>query len=332
MLTVLRFNFAVPDLDRGRLAASYQAGVEMARYADAHGVGMVSLEEHHGADNGWSSAPLTIAGLILGATSKVHVIVQALLVPLHDPLRLAEQLATLDLASRGRITAVAGMGYRPVEYAEAGLDWSRRAALLEESLEAMLAAWSGEPFEFRGRTTRATPPAASAPAQLLWVGGGVKASARRAARLGLPFCPLIHSPELESYYYERAAEYGTSGFVVLPPANTVFTHVAEDPDKAWAELGEHFLHEATLYSSWQPEGQTSAARSHATTVAELRAEGRYRVVSPDELVAEAQAGGADVVVLHPLVGGMPPERAWESLRLYVEQVLPRATAEPASES
>ncbi|MBL7494905.1 LLM class flavin-dependent oxidoreductase [Frankia sp. CNm7] len=325
MISVLRLNFAVPGLDRGALAASYQAGVEMARYAEDAGIAMVSLEEHHGADNGWSPAPLTNAGLILGATKKVHVIVQALLVPLSDPLRLAEQLAVLDLASRGRVTAVAGLGYRPEEYADAGLDWSRRGALLDESLAAILGAWTGEPFTYRGRTVRITPPPASPPAQLLWVGGSVKASARRAARLGLPLCPPNNSPELEAYYYEQCAEHGTSGFVIMPGADTTFVHVAEDPEKAWAELGEYFLHEATLYASWQPPGQTSAAHSHASTVDELRAEAKYRILSPDECVERAR-GGAGVTVLHPLCGGMPPERGWESLRLYGEKVLPRLAA------
>ncbi|MBL7491395.1 LLM class flavin-dependent oxidoreductase [Frankia sp. AgB1.9] len=333
MLSVLRFNFAVPGLDRGALGAAYQAGIEMAGYADEAGIPMVSLEEHHGADNGWSPAPLVNAGLILGATKRVHVIVQALLVPLSDPLRLAEQLAVLDLASRGRITAVAGLGYRPVEYADAGLDWSRRGALMDESLTAMLAAWTGEPFEYRGRTVRVTPPPASPPAQLLWVGGSVKVSARRAARLGLPLCPANNLPELEAYYYEQCAAQGTSGFVVMPPTETAFVHVAEDPDKAWAELGEHFLAEATLYSSWQPEGQTSAAHSHATTVEELRAEGRYQILTPDECVRRGLSAGpgelGPVTVLHPLCGGMPPERGWESLRLFVEKVLPRVAAEAA---
>ncbi|MBX6388785.1 MAG: LLM class flavin-dependent oxidoreductase [Frankia sp.] len=327
MLSILRFNFAVPGLDRGALAASYQAGVEMARYADEAGFAMISLEEHHGAENGWSPAPLVNAGLVLGATRRVHVIIQALLVPLNDPLRVAEQLAVLDLASGGRITAVAGLGYRPQEYADAGLDWSKRAALLDECLDAITSAWTGEEFEYRGRRLRVTPMPRSARAQLLWVGGSVKASARRAARLGLPLCPPSNLPELEAYYHAQCAARGTSGFVVMPPPDLSLIHVAEDPDKAWAEIGKHFLHEATLYSSWQPPGQTSAAHSHATTLEELRAEGRYRILTPQECVARAvgdgDTPGAPTTVLHPLCGGMPPEEGWKSLRLYVEEVLPR---------
>jgi alkanesulfonate monooxygenase SsuD/methylene tetrahydromethanopterin reductase-like flavin-dependent oxidoreductase (luciferase family) len=324
VLTLLRFNFAVPGLDRAALSSAYRAGVEMARYADTRGLDMVSLEEHHNADNGWSPTPLLNAGLILGATERARVLIQALLVPLHDPLRLAEQLAVLDLASGGRITAVAGLGYRPEEYAAAGVDWSARGALLDEALEAMLAAWRGEPFDYRGRRVRVTPPPVSPPAQLLWVGGGVKASARRAARFGLPFCLMDHQPDLAAYYEAQCAERGVSGFTMIPAEDTALIFVAEDPDKAWAELGEHFLHEAVTYAAWQPPGQTSAAISHATNIDEMRAEGRYQILSPDECLARARAKGeAGVTVLHPLCGGLPPERAWECIHLYFDKVLPQ---------
>jgi hypothetical protein len=99
------------------------------------------------------------------------------------------------------------------------------------------------------------------------------------------------------------------------------THVAADPDKAWHELGNHFLHEAATYASWQTPDIRSAVHSHATTVDELRAEGIYQVLTPDECVQRAQESGA--VNLHPLVGGMPVDAGWESLRLYCDEVLPR---------
>ena len=100
----------------------------MAAVADRNGFMAVSLEEHHGVDDGWSPAPLTTAGLILGRTKNMRVMVQALLVPLNDPLRVAEQVAVLDLASGGRINVVAGLGYRPEEYADGrrGLEDARR--------------------------------------------------------------------------------------------------------------------------------------------------------------------------------------------------------------
>ena len=76
--------------------------------------------------------------------------ISALLVPLHDPLRIAEDIAVLDLMSGGRLLIIGGMGYRPEEYAAHGKDWTNRGKLMDECVDALLKAWTGEPFEYRG--------------------------------------------------------------------------------------------------------------------------------------------------------------------------------------
>lgn len=200
---------------------------------------------------------------------------------------------------------VAGIGYRPEEYERAGVEWGRRGRLQDELLETLLRAWTGEPFPYRGRTVRVTPRPYTRPHPMLLVGGSSRAAARRAARFGLPFFPSAHLPELEAYYQERRAEAGTDGFCMMPAAETPLLHVSLDPDRTWAEYGEHFLHEARTYASWQSKDIRSAVRSAATTVAELRAEGVYRIVTPEECAAAA--GELDSLVLHPLCGGMPVE-------------------------
>jgi alkanesulfonate monooxygenase SsuD/methylene tetrahydromethanopterin reductase-like flavin-dependent oxidoreductase (luciferase family) len=318
-VTVVRLNLVDPDATPESLSRRYRAAVEMAAFADEKGIDTVQTEEHHGAANGWLPSPLTFAGAVLGATRRIAVTVSALIVPLYDPLRLAEDIAVLDLVSGGRLVTVAGIGYRPEEYAGLGREWKRRGALQDEALETLLAAWTGEPFEYRGRTVRVTPRPYTRPHPTLLVGGSSKAAARRAARLGLPFFPSAHLPELEAYYKERLVEYGTEGWTMMPAAETPLLHIAEDPDRAWAEYGGHFLHEARTYASWQSAGIRSAVRSAAATVGELRAEGVYRIVTPDECVAL----GLDNYVLHPLAGGMPVEEGWRGLRLFAEQVLPR---------
>lgn len=261
---------------------------------------------------------------MFGATKKIAVTVSAIIGPLHDPLRLAEEIAVLDLLSAGRLVTVAGIGYRPEEYEERGVDWGRRGKLQDLLLETLLQAWSGEPFTYQGRTVRVTPRPFTRPHPLLLVGGSSKAAARRAARLGLPFFPSAHLPELETYYRERCAEYGTEGWTMMPAEQTPLLHLSEDPDRSWELYGEHFLHEARTYASWQSKDIRSAVRSTATTVAELRAEGVYRIVTSDECVALGRE--LESLVLHPLCGGMPVEEAWRSLRLLGETVLPRLTA------
>ncbi|MEU3461838.1 LLM class flavin-dependent oxidoreductase [Streptomyces sp. NPDC006733] len=323
-VTVIRFNLVDPAAEPTSLSDRYKAALEMAAYADDRGVGTVQTEEHHGAENGWLPSPLTFAGAVFGATRRIAVTVSALIGPLYDPLRLAEDIAVLDLLSGGRLVTVAGIGYRQAEYDAHGRDWKHRGKLQDEVLETLLTAWTGEPFEYRGRTVRVTPRPFTRPHPLLLVGGSSKAAARRAARLGLPLFPSANLPELEAYYRERLAEYGTEGWCMMPPAKVPLLHLSEDPDRAWARYGEHLLHEARTYASWQSADIHSAVRSAATGVEELRREGVYRIVTPDECVALAEAGGDQAsLVLHPLCGGMPVDEGWRSLHLLAEQVLPR---------
>ncbi|OLZ66884.1 luciferase [Streptomyces sp. IMTB 2501] len=317
-VTVVRFNLVAPGASPAALSARYRAALEMARYADEHGISTVQTEEHHGAENNWLPSPFAFAGAVFGATRNIAVTVSAVIGPLHDPLRLAEEIAVLDLLSGGRLVTVAGIGYRPEEYALLGVDWKRRGRLQDELLETLLKAWSGDAFTYQGRTVRLTPRPYTAPHPLLLVGGSSKAAARRAARLGLPFFPSAHLPELEAYYKEKLTEYGTEGWTMMPPAETPLLHLAEDPDRAWAVYGEHFLHEARTYASWQSGQIRSAVKSAAATVEELRAEGVYRILTPEQCVTQ----GLDSLVLHPLAGGMPLEEGWRSLRLFAERVLP----------
>lgn len=317
-VTVVRFNLVEPGASPAALGARYRAALEMAAYADERGVTLVQTEEHHGAENNWLPSPFVFAGAVFGATRRIAVTVSAIIGPLHDPLRLAEEIAVLDLLSGGRLVTVAGIGYRPEEYALFDVDWKRRGRLQDELLETLLRAWTGEEFEYRGRTVRITPRPLTEPHPLLLVGGSSKAAARRAARLGLPFFPSAHLPELEAYYKERLVEYGTEGWTMMPAAETPLLHVCEDPDRAWAEYGGHFLHEARTYAAWQSAGVRSAVRSAATTVEELRAEGVYRILTPEQCVAQ----GLDNLVLHPLAGGMPVAEGWRSLRLFAERVVP----------
>ena len=321
VLSVLRLNMTLPGLDPDRLSEMYAAALDMAGFADANGFTAVTTDEHHGADDGWMPATLVFTGMLAARTRRVAVTVQALLLPLHDPLRVAEDLAVLDLASAGRVAVTLGLGYRPEEYAAHRKDWAQRGRLMDEAVEALLTAWRGEPFEYHGATVKVTPTPRTKPHPPVMIGGSGRPGARRAARFGLPFAPPAYLPELEAYYYEQCDQHGTTGFVVSPPADIALVFVAEDPDRAWAEVGHHLLHEATTYAGWQTPDIKSSVHSHATTVDELRAEGIYQILSPDDCRARATERGDDaLVVLHPLCGGMPVDRAWECVRLYADAV------------
>lgn len=317
---LMRLNFVHPDpTDPQHMSDRYRAGIDLAEYADRHGFAMVSTEEHTATPMGWSPTPLLTAAMILNRTENLSVAITALLVPLHDPVRLAQQMSVIDLVSKGRLSITTGIGYRPAEYAALGLEWKRRGKILDECLETMLKVWSGEPFEINGETIQVGPMPYSRPHPMVMVGGSSPAAAKRAARFGLPLQLPAPLPEIEALYYEECEKHGTAGFCIAPE-QVAMVNVVEDPDKAWAELGEHFWFEASTYDSWQPPGQTSAVHTHASSVEELRAEGIYQFLTPEQAVDRIRETGA--LSLHPLCGGMPIDAAWSSMEMVVDKVLP----------
>ena len=97
-------------------------------------------------------APLTAAAAIVGATERIPLLLSAVLLPLHDPIRVAEQLVVLDHLSRGRVWTVLGAGYRPEEFAMAGEDVKRRGQDARGAASACCSqAFTGEPFTYEGR-------------------------------------------------------------------------------------------------------------------------------------------------------------------------------------
>ena len=119
-VSAIRFDLRRAPFATVSEADQYAECVAMARWADEHGFASVTISEHHGVD--FVSAPTALAGVLLGATRHAHVMVNALLVPLHDPVRLAEQVATLDVTSGGRFTFIGGLAYRHEEFAMAAVD------------------------------------------------------------------------------------------------------------------------------------------------------------------------------------------------------------------
>ncbi|MCA1833333.1 MAG: LLM class flavin-dependent oxidoreductase [Actinomycetota bacterium] len=324
MVTIaLRYDLRSPEWAATSHAEAYATTLDQCAWADENGIDMVVLSEHHGMEDGFLPAPLTLAAAIAGRTKRIPISVAAALIPLHDPVRLAEQLAVLDLASGGRVSIVAGAGYATHEFEMAGVDRKKRGALLEEYLGVMKQAWTGEPFDYKGRTIRVTPKPMSKPHPPIFMGGSSEKAARRAARLNLWFFPSIADVELMRMYKEECEAVGYAGFCVLP-GGPGFVLVTEDPEKVWSEIAKYAWYDADTYRSWQTGGNRSEVATKAGNVEELKSEGIYRVVTPDECVALAEELGAfGVITLHPLMSGIPVELGWESLELFRSKVLPR---------
>jgi hypothetical protein len=107
---------------------------------------------------------------------------------------------------------------------------------------------------------------------------------------------------------------------------TSFFHIAEDPEKGWDAIAPYAMHEANAYGEWMAEaglaGVEVGGYAMAPDADTLKATGQYRVLTPAEVLAEVEAGTMSTLGFHPMMGGIPPELAWESLRLFESQVLP----------
>ncbi len=318
---MLRFDMRAPDA--GAPAAElYRAALEMAEWGEANGCLAVQVSEHHSSPDGYLPAPLVLAAALAGRTRRLPIQIAALILPLHDPIELAEQMVVLDLAAGGRVTYVLAVGYREAEYAACGRDFATRGRRMDVCLAALQQAFRGEPFSFEGRPVRVLPRPATAGGPTLLLGGGSPAAARRAARFGLGMLTQGGDPSLAALYRAECEKLGRApGLFIDPPADTVASaFVAEDPDRAWERLGPHLLHDARMYADWL--GQSgSVTKSAAASVDELRAErGPYRIFTPEEAIAHVRRSG--VLLMQPLCGGIPPALAWESLELVAKRVLP----------
>ena len=321
----LRFDLRNPAFAGVSMTDRYQAALDMTEWADRLGFVAITVSEHHGVDDGYLPSPLTMAAAIAARTKTARISLAAVVGPFYDPLRLAEDVAVVDRISGGRLDLVIANGYVASEFAMFGRRLADRPAAAEELVTTLRAAWTGEPFTFRGRTVEVTPTPHQPGGPAIALGGTSEAAARRAARLG---CRLMGpSPAAWEIYREEALALGQPDPGPHPGGDTNFFHLATDVEKGWTEVAPYAMHEATSYGRWMDEAGVGRVGGWAAPPAdadELRATGQYRVLTPDDLVAELQAGGPFAFALfHPLLGGIPPELGWSSLRLFEEEVLPR---------
>lgn len=319
---MMRFDMRVPGMTTAQIAEQYRGAIAMAAWADQNGPFSLAISEHHASQDGYIPAPLMLASAMAAVTERVSIMVAATLLPLYDPVRLAEEMIVIDHISRGRVSYVLGIGYRPDEYALFGLDFKRRGAIADEKLAQLLAAF--EQASGAESMPRITPAPYSGERPMLFWGGGSKPAARRAGRNGLGFVAQNDAPGLEDTYRQACAEAGHQpGLCMIPPADKpgiVFVH--PDPDQAWEEIGSYLLADATSYAEWNRQaGLDATVLSQSASVEALREEqGNYRIVTIDEAVALVQQWGS--LPLHPLCGGIPVDIAWPYLRRVVEEVAP----------
>jgi alkanesulfonate monooxygenase SsuD/methylene tetrahydromethanopterin reductase-like flavin-dependent oxidoreductase (luciferase family) len=323
----LRFDLRNPEFAGTSMADRYAAAIDMAEWADELGFVIVVLSEHHGSDDGYLPSPLAMAAAIAARTEQARIRVAAIVAPFHDPLRLAEDIAVVDLVSGGRLDVVLAAGYVPGEFEMFGCDVSERVRRTTEVVTTLRQAWTGEPFEYRGRTVQVRPaPAQPGGPQIVLGGSGPKA-ARRAARIADDFMPSDGA--LWEVYREEVIAQGRPDPGPYVGGDTSAFHLAHDVERAWKEYAPFAMHEVNAYGAWMASAGIGAEGGYeAIADADaLRATGQYRVVTPDDLAEEIRAKGEfGFTLFHPMVGGVPPDMAWESLRLFEREVLPQLDA------
>jgi alkanesulfonate monooxygenase SsuD/methylene tetrahydromethanopterin reductase-like flavin-dependent oxidoreductase (luciferase family) len=265
-----------------------------------------------------------MAAAIAARTSKARIAINAIVAPFYDPLRLAEDAAVVDLLCEGRLDLTLAAGYAHSEFAMFDVPMSERPKRMREMVETLKAAWTGKPFEYRGRTVQVLPAPAQPGGPRITLGGSSEAAARRAARIGDGFLPS--DPQFWSHYQDECIKVGKPDPGPYLGGDTSVVALAPDPDAAWQELGPFFLHEVNAYGAWQADDDVQTTYKTTAGIDELRATGQYRVLTPAEYVTEMNAAGPfGFSMLHPMVGGTTPDLAWRTLKLYEEEVLPKLT-------
>jgi probable F420-dependent oxidoreductase len=297
----------------------YAESLDEVAAADQLGFDAVWMSEHHLTDDGLLPSPLVMAAAIAARTSRIRIGTNILVLPLHHPLRVAEDAAVADLISGGRLVLGVGQGYAEDEFAAFGADRRHRGTLLEEGVTLLRQAWSPEPIDFHGNhwsysQLRITPqPERPIP---IYVAGVTPAGLRRAARLGdavIIYCAKPADLRARRALLDQVA-------VGQPLTCTSILHVADDADQAWAEAAPGIAY---------LEGQIATYGGRGDLPAPQR--GDYLIGTPHEVTEQLIALHHDIQFDHfahwARLPGLSHNRALESLQLFATEVIPTVTSQ-----
>lgn len=327
---VIRFDMRNPQPGTAK-ALLYETALDMAVWADRAGFDILEVSEHHGAEDGYIPSPAVLASAFAARTNNIRIRLTMVTLPFNHPLRIAEDIAVLDIISNGRIQAGFAGGYVPHEFAMFGIERSRRGQIVENGIETIKRAWTGEPFEFEGRRVQVRPTPLQRPRPPIWMGGSSHAAARRAARIADHF--YTTDAVLYGIYREAALDLGRADPGPWRDTGSGFFLVAEDPEAEARRMAPYILHECNSYGRWAAAENPQAQFQYRemSDASALLASGLYPILDPGAALAEiARRGPRGAISLHPLISGLPPKIGWEQLECFEKHVLrtlprPRAT-------
>jgi len=321
-----------PDVDSG---AGFREFVEQNVEAEALGFYSSFLVEHHFTGFGQVSATLNLLTWVGARTRTLRLGTAVISLPWHNPVLLAEQAATIDLLSGGRLDLGIGQGYRHNEFAGFCIPMEEADERFDESLAVLLKAWTSDTrWSHRGKYWQfddvvVEPPTAQKPHPPLWMGAGRPASIKKVAELGFnllldQFAPVDQIGERIALFRTEVEARGRR-FDPLSVAVTRSILVVTTEAERQKALETRLAARRRVASLAQrPDGQNKTSiLSYADTIEASEAGALYG--TPDEIAVKLQAlrdVGAEYVLLNS-TGGV------ETLRRFAREVRPAFASEPA---
>ncbi len=336
----LLWPFRNPDFARVPWESLYRDHLDLIAESEALGYDHAWLSEHHFVDDGYSPSLFTIAGAVAARTQRIRIGTFVLLLPLHNPVEVAEDTATVDLISEGRFDLGVAQGYRRAEFDSQGISRARRGARIEESLEVIRGLLSGETVTFDGefvkvRDLRITPPALQRPHPPIWVGGIAPKPIDRAARMGFNYLAGGAADRAAAYHAALHAhgrdpdDFNIAGMQVI--------YVAPTREEAWETVARPLHHTASCYLEWFVEQSDDPAYEHSMisvpTVDEIISSqsfdffGEKAIVgTPEDLIPQIEdyvsRGGITDLVCSIALAGMSPDQIQAGMELFAKEVIP----------
>jgi len=304
----------------------YSETLEFIEHLENIGFGQVWLAEHHGIDDGYMPSPVVFGAGVATRTTKVRISQGVGLLPHYHPVRLAEDLAVMDILSGGRAEFGMGIGYLPFEAEAYG--FGKRGKLADEIIEIVRRLWQGEALDYDGeffqlKGARCTPLPCQEGCIPMFVGGTAPAGFRRAARFGDGF---IGPVEFWPQYLEEVKQAGkpeSAARIISMSYSDMWMLVAEDPEKALDEMAPHAYYQINTYAEWQ-EGTDWAVMS-AMSLDEFKKSGVMRTMTPDDCIAYIKGRQQEAPIeafCMQVPSGFPLDRMAEYAETFASKVIP----------